>query len=194
MNGAAREGMYHYLVPTVGVETVELHLSCRSGPRAWCCQDGICRYVQAVTWSEHPHVMTEVDYAGESTVARAGHVDFVIVGESDAGARRYAWFYRSDVSSPWRWWQPLHARQPWQDAGHFLRGDALLYGAGDSWMPISAAAADATGYPTPPGRSDMYRHATGCAECRCDVLSQRANWQRTHLGISRYWGRSAVLR
>lgn len=188
----ATEGMFHYLVPTVGVETVKLHLTCRSGPHARCRHDRLCRYVQAVTWSEHPHVMTEVDYAGESTVAHAGYVDFVIVGETDSGATRFAWFYRADDSSLRRWWRPQQAHRPWQDAGHFMRGDALLYGGGDAWMPISATDAAATAYPTQPGRSDMYRHATGCTECRCDVLSQRADWQRTHIGITRYWGRSAT--
>jgi hypothetical protein len=194
--GAGTDGTYHYLVPMTGVETVELRVWCRSRPHAWCRQDGSCRYVEAVTWSEHPQVMTEVDYAGEATVARAGHIDFVIVGENDAGVRRYAWFYRWDVSSPRRWWQLQHAHQPWQEAGHFLRGDAMLYGAGDSWAPIRATADDEAEHTTPPGHAELYRHETGCAECRCDVLSQRADWQRNHLGIIGYWGRSAkkVLR
>jgi hypothetical protein len=134
-----------------------------------------------------------VDYAGEATVAHAGHIDFVIVGDNDAGARRYAWFYRSDVSSPRRWWQPQHARQPWQDAGHFLRGDVMLYGAGDSWAPIRATDDDEAAHTTLPGQAALYRHETGCAECRCDVLSQRADWQRNHLGIVQYWGRCAVM-
>ena len=35
-----------------------------------------------------------------------------------------------------RWWQPQRARQPWQDTGHFLRGDAILFGsAGDPDIP-----------------------------------------------------------
>jgi hypothetical protein len=191
--GPGTDGMYHYLIPMIGVETVELRLWCRSRPNAWCCQDGSCRYVEAVTWSEHRQVMTEVDYAGEATVAHAGHIDFVIVGENDAGARRYAWFYRSDVSSPRRWWQPQHARQPWQDAGHFLRGDVMLYGAGDSGAPIRATDDDEAAHTTLPGQAALYRHETGCAECRCDVLSQRADWQRNHLGIVQYWGRCAVM-
>lgn len=191
-DGARVTDMFHYLVPTVGVETVEMLLTCRSAPQAWCSEDGSCRYVRAVTWAEHPQVMTEVDYAGEATVARAGYVDFVIVGETDTGARRYAWFYRCDVTSPRRWWQPMQALRPWRDADHFLDGDALLYGAGDSWTPVSGAAAATVGFPSPPGRREMFRHAAGCAECRCDVLSQRADWQRAHLGAERYWGEPAT--
>jgi hypothetical protein len=190
-DGARADGMFHYLVPTVCVETVEMLLSCRSAPGSWCSQDGACRYVQTVTWAEHPQVMTEVDYAGEATVAHAGHVDFLIVGETDTGARRYAWFYRSDVTSPRRWWQPQQMRSPWLEVGHFLDGDSLLFGAGDSWTPVTGAAAATAGYSAPPGRREGFRHAAGCAECRCDVLSQRADWQRTHLG-DRYWGRSAT--
>jgi hypothetical protein len=188
--GTSTERLYHYLVPMVGVDTVELHLWCRSGPDSWCCQDAPCRYVEAVTWSEHRQVMTEADYAGEATVAHAGFVDFVIVGETDSGARRYAWFYRPGVSSPRQRWQPQPARRPWREAGHFLSGDAMLYGAGDDWVPLRATPDDQA---SPPGHSDLYRHETGCAECRCDVLSQRADWQRNHHGVNRYWGRCAVM-
>jgi len=173
----------HYVVPVIDVDSVRLHVYCRSAAGAWCRWNGDCRYLLGVAWDEHPQVMTEADYAGEPIQARAGYIDFVQEGQNEIGLPRYGWFYRDEPAGARRWWQPQRARRPWQDTGHFLRGDALLFGSGDSWVPTTATGDDEVNTTRLPGHADLYRHETGCAACRSDVLSQRADWQRSHLPL-----------
>lgn len=183
-SAVATEGLAHYVVPVVDVDSVKLNVYCRSAPGAWCRQDGVCRYLLGVAWDEHPQVMTEADYAGVPIPAREGYIDFVREGENTSGAPRYGWFYRD--RAPRRWWPVQRVRQPWQEAGHFLRGDAMLVGSGDHWVPTVATGDDEAGGTRLPGHADSFRHETGCEECRCDVLSQRADWQRTHLSLDEW--------
>ena len=180
-SAAATADLAHYVVPVIDVDSVKLNVYCRSAPGAWCRQDGSCRYLLGVAWDEHPQVMTEADYVGVPIPARAGYIDFVREGGNNGGTARYGWFYRNKVSR--RWWPVQRVRQPWQDVGHFLRGDAMLFGSGDHWVPTTATGDDEVNGTPLPGHADSFRHETGCAECRCDVLSQRADWQRSHLSL-----------
>ena len=176
--------MSHFVAPVIDSDEMKLVVRCDAAPDAWCRRGGTCMYLLAVAW-DHRSVMTEADYAGIETVLRSGAIDFILMGEDGLGEPHYAWFYR-DVPAHCdtrvrrqRWRRRAHASEPWQQPGHFQEGDAVLFGEGDSWFPLTATADDVANQSVLPGKAARYRHAAaGCDACRTDVLSQRADSQR----------------
>lgn len=65
---------------------------------------------------------------------------------------------------------------PWQETGHFWKGDPIMLGGGDQWYPLTVEADDyANGGQYLPGHAQEYRHGgRRCDSCTQDVARQQA--------------------